>query len=247
MMTRLSLAMIPALALSAVFSSCNMFGGVDHATSRQELIEEAKAALDNGECDRVLAAVGAIGGYDDEIFKLQGWGELCAAGVTVNKVGKTLFNYSASDSTNYTVIGKLANSLVPADASHPQRIERAIQAFSAIGDRNARSANLILAQISKAAILIARRSSDNVKARRADIYSAAGCVGATCTGNPGTCGAGMSNDDANSVADAFDAAATEANQLTELGAVRDLARSLGDNTGLPNVTRCIIVNNMLEE
>lgn len=246
-MKRLPLALLAILGMGAALSSCNMFGEVDHATTREELIEEAKAALDNGNCDRVLAAVGAIGGYDDEIFKLQGWGELCGAGITVNKVGKTLFNYKPTDATNYQIVGQLANSLVPADEIHLQRVDRAIRTFSAIKDRNTRSANLILAHISKAAILIARRSADRVKARRADIYSAAGCVGATCTSNPAACGAGMADADANAAADSFDAAATEANSFTELGAVRDLARSLGDNTGLPNVTRCIIVNNMLSE
>lgn len=249
-MKKLTSAVLVCLSLGAAIATatgCNTFGDVDHATTQEELLEEGKAALDAGDCDRALAAANAIGNYADATLNLQGWAALCKARVTINSVGKTLFNYDANDPNNYQILGKLANEIIPAGGEELEQTRRAINYFGGIQNPELKGTNLVLAYLAKASVLIAARSSDHVKTRRADIYSSSACVGATCSGIPGTCAAGMSDADANDVADAFSKAATASALVQQLAALRAFAQQLGNNTGLPNVTRCTIVNNILSE
>lgn len=242
-------ALLLALAIATTFTTlgCNLYDDVDEASSKQELIEEAKAALEIGECDKAIAAVNAIGGDDDEVLRLRGWAQLCAAGVTVNRVAETLLTYNASNATDFKVVGNLANALVPATTETYAKIDRAASTFSSIRNVKVRSLTLSLANIAKAAAVIAKQSGDRAKVRRSDIYSSASCIGQTCTSAPASCDPGMSIVDANDVADALDAAAAAASLDSDLGFVRSLASLLGDSTSVPRATRCIIVNNMLSE
>lgn len=245
-MTKASL-LATVLAATLMTSGCNLYDDVDEARSRQELLEEAKAALEQGECDKTIAAVNAIGGSDDEILRLRGWGQLCAAGVTVNRISQTLLTYKATDSTDFKVVGRLANALIPANLETYAKIDRAASTFSSIQDIQLRAITVSLANISLAAAVIAIQSGDRVKVRRSDIYSSTSCVGATCSSAPATCDPGMSNADANLVGSALDRAATAAGTDSALGVIRTLAEQLGNTTAVPRAARCIIVNNMLTE
>lgn len=239
------------LLAAIVSSGCNLAGKLDSPKNAEEYAEEAQAQMNEEKCSDALTTIDKIDSaqYNNKIRQLKGWAQLCAGGATVGRVGKTLFNYSLA-SNNLTVVGALADNLIPMNSAKLTNLNAAITTFSGMtgSDDKEKELNQALANIVYAAGLIAQASTNAINVRRADV-SPSSCVG-TCSTTVGNCtNVNMSDSDANAVASALLAAQTAISGVSGLGAAQDLTSQLATlvTAGNGNANRCAIVNNMLSQ
>jgi hypothetical protein len=251
---------LAALAVAAALGGCNLFGKIDSPKSNAEILVDAQAKMDNGNCADAVTALNAISEKDDSVYHKLGWAQLCVGGATVERVAGTLLTYSSS-SGDFTVVGKLANNLIGTTGAQISSISDAIGSFGSISNANLndRSVNVALANIVKAAALLSTASGDKVKVRAGDVALAA-CASATCSGGgPGaSCDASsagtLSQSDANSIGTLLIAAQTAMGQASgDLGSAQNLAQQLGGfansgvNAAAAQINRCYIVQKMISQ
>lgn len=247
---------LPATLLAAVFGSgCNLTGGLDGPKGNDEIYADAQSKMDAGDCGGAIQKLNSAGTMDDKMYRLRGWALLCQAGVPFSKIASSVLQYGSS-TTDFTVIGTLANSMVPMTLANIDTITSAIASFgqmTSLANADDKAANLVLANVVKAAAIIATASSDGVSVKKADV-SVSGCNGIPITGcstGGAACtvtGTGRLGDgDALLVATTIQAAQTAASGSASLGSAGTLAGNLnGYLVGAAAATsRCTIVNGML--
>ncbi|MEW6056937.1 MAG: hypothetical protein AB1540_10015, partial [Bdellovibrionota bacterium] len=236
------------LAVGATMQACNLFGGIDEASSREEKITKAQAQMDQDKCADAVKELESITDKNDDVYQMLGWAQLCTAGATIERVGKSLFSYS-SDANNLSVVGRLANQMVPTDNAKVATIDAALSAFNNQTAGKDKSFNQAFGNIIKAAAVIAQSSTDNVKVVRADI-AIGGCAGSTCDAVSASCDQRQMTDaQADSVFNAI-ADAEGAASRADIGVGNRLATNLRNlfPTGAgSNAKRCVVVNNLLSE
>lgn len=228
-------------------SSCNLTGGIDDPKSAEDIVSASQALIEQDKCQDAVEKLATMPVRGDRANQMLGWAHLCVAGATIDKVGKALFSYSSA-TNNLTVVGDLANALIPSNGDKETSVNRAIEAFTAMQTGDERQISIALGQMVKAAAIVAKASADNIVVRRSDV-SPSNCLGTTCSTDPAACVEVRLNDnDTNKVATALDAAATAVGGTSTLGAIKDLAQRLGASDGtLAQGTRCAIYNSMLRE
>ncbi len=245
---RVLLAALIATSLAGM--GCNLTGGVDNAKGHDELVLDAQGKIDTGDCDSAITILTGITPQDNRVLQMTGTAHLCRAGATVTVVEGALASYDTS-SQNFTVVGTLANKLVPLIKSDTDdKIVAAITAFQNMVQTDEKSVWLAYANIVRAAGLLAKSSADKNTVKRADVTSGLGCVGAPCTTDVASCPAAtsgnMSTLDANNLITALIAASTAVGSASSIGAAKDLATKLGATQAqTANGARCTAVNNFL--
>ncbi len=258
MRTSLSLLKIGRLgilgAMLALFtaSGCNLWGGIDSTSSREETHAEALVKMDDNKCSEASKDLDAISNPDNTTYRLRGWAKLCSAGAGVKKVLANLLTFNTS-TNNVDIIVTLAKSLVPQTADNITTINSAIASFSSQDTGNDRTVNLILAYMVKAAALIAKQAGDDGTISRSD-FSVTGCTtdssscvtSANCTVN--TSGT-MSDADSTDFATTLIQAGVSTNISGGLGSLSDLAKRFSANvsTTVANANRCYIYNTLLTQ
>jgi hypothetical protein len=233
------------VAMTCATAACNLFGGIDDPDTKVELMSHARAALNSGDCNTAVSDMLTLNILDDEGYQILGWAYLCQGGATLAKVGKSLFTYS-STTANLTVVGNLANELLPVSGDKVAAIENAISAFSNISPRNAndRRVNLALANISKAAIAIAKASPDTSRVRKSHVATEAACDAVASNCVAGCTGGNLQAADLSVISSSL----SQASSIllgSGLGAIADLAAQLGNAVGAAALTRCYVYKNMI--
>jgi len=226
--------------------SCNATGGIDTPETATEKLSEVKALLDEAKCEDAIQKLNDINQPDAEIARLRGWANLCRAGATIGRVGKSLYSFDTT-LNNLTVVGRLANEMVPTNDTKLSYIDEAINAFGQMGTSTDRSLVIAIAQMVKAAGYIAKYSTNGQRVFKTDI-AIESCQQVSCSAATDiTCPARMSNTDANVVGNALIAANNEIGSNSTLGNLGTLASQLGGiasaSTGAIN--RCYIISQML--
>ncbi|MBI3543196.1 MAG: hypothetical protein HY075_07980 [Deltaproteobacteria bacterium] len=233
-------------AIGVLGAGCNLTGGIDSSKSRDERILDAQAKMDTGDCGGAISILNSLGDQDDRSLQMLGTAYLCNAGATVKKVDAALGSYDSS-SNNLTVIGTLANRLVPTTNDADSGIVSAINAFNRMSASNNKSVWQIYGNIVRIANLMAKASADSATVHRSDIGLTA-CLAASCGTAPAACsGARMGDGDATNALTALQAAAAAAGN-TSLGSIATLANNLNTLLGgsaSQNATRCVLFNNAL--
>ncbi|MBI3557569.1 MAG: hypothetical protein HY074_15005 [Deltaproteobacteria bacterium] len=236
-------AVFAASSLGAM--GCNLTGGVDNAKGHDELVLDAQAKIDTGDCDAAVSILTGITPQDNRVLQMTGTAHLCRAGATVTVVEGALGNYNTA-SQNFTVVGVLANKLVPTVKNDTDdKIVAAVNAFSNMVQTDEKSVWLAYANIVRAAGLLAKASSDHVSVKRADV-SVAGCIGTNCTPGAACTAVNLNDADANNLINALIAASAAVGSASSIGAAKDLATRLGASAAqTANGGRCTAVNNFL--
>jgi hypothetical protein len=235
-----------SLALAAASSGCNLFGNIDKPSDAPDQLSSAIAMANAGDCSGAKDLLVQIPNPNDEVNVALGWAYLCMAGATASTIATSIYNYT-STSTDYTVVGILARSLLPIDGTKTTNVNSSISAFSQIYDQNRLSIEVAIAQFVKAAIVLGRQAvnaGSSATLERTDI-SASTCQGADCTSAVQAalrCNTGMSHADIVSFADAINAAATALN-ASNAANLQALAAAIKSGLGVTDaVGRCFIMN-----
>ena len=233
------------IAVSLGGMGCNLTGGIDNPKGHDEQVLAAQAKIDTGDCDAAVALLTTITPQDNRVLQMTGTAHLCRAGATVTIVEGALGNYNTS-SQNFTVVGVLANKMVPVKGDTDDKIVAAITAFSNMIQTDEKSVWLAYANIVRAAGLLAKASTDNVSVKRADV-SVGGCVSANCvTGSAACTAVNLTDPDANNLINALIAASNAVGAASSIGAAKDLATKLGASAAQNAAGgRCTAVNNFL--
>lgn len=243
------------LLLSMLTTSCNVTGGIDSPGGTDELLSSAKIKLDSGDCDEALNKIRDIGENNNDVKQVRGWAQICKAGAKMGNIGSSLFSYNTT-SGDLTIIGTLANSMVPSSDSSIDQINLAIATFESMvpnstNETNERLLYIAFARMVKAAALLAKSSSNAASVRRDDI-SPSSCLGNCLTTAANCTVSRMSDADATTFNNEVNAAFNLIGSIPSLGAAKDLANQL--NTiiniasgvvGTAKAVRCGIYNSML--
>lgn len=246
--------LISVLAAAALVSGCNLTGGIDNAKSHTEMVLDAQAKMDTGDCDGAVTILKNLSPLYDKDLQMLGSAYMCSAGATVKKVDAALGSYDPN-SGNLTVVGTLANGLIPVAGDADGKIQAAINTFSQMSASNQRQTWITYGNIVRAAGLLAKASTDNAHVKRGDV-SVSGCLNVSCSSGGITACTfrNLSDGDATALSQSLIAAANAASANTSLGDVQKLAAQLqavyGGNTGaavLANAGRCTAYNQLLSQ
>lgn len=244
------LFIVTALATAAATTSCNLTGGIDSSKGHDEMLNDALTKLDAGNCGQALSILTSISPQDDPVLEMTGKAQLCNAGAPMGKVVAALAGYSGNaSSTDFTVIGNLANAIVPVPAGADATIASALASFKAMSSLNPleRGLWIIYADLVRIAALMAKNSASQTMVVRSDIAPAACINDASNCALSANCTAGMSNGDAGTAATAFSDANTTAASVS-LGSVNTLLSNINTQLGstyTATPTRCILFNQAL--
>ncbi len=161
-------------------SGCNLFSAVDSPSSDPEKLQQAMALMDEGKCDEAYKIFDGRSNLTDDEYHTLGWAQMCASGAKFTNIAKSVFKFSTT-TNDMTIIGAIANSLIPQNASRIVGITNAINSFSQIKNLQLRNVNLVIATLTKIAAIIATTSTNNSTVRQSDISTDATCsLPATC-------------------------------------------------------------------
>lgn len=217
-MNKILLLILAALSLSA----CNLFSSMDKPTTGGQIVDKALALMDDKKCLDAVKLFQGRTDLDDDAYHTLGWAQMCANGATLTSVAKTMFSYSKTGD-NLTILGKLSNSMVPADQNKVDGFTSAIASFNKISNVNIRSVNLTMANLTKVASIVAKQAANagsSGTVSRVDISDncASGCTNCTNTTT------GISDPDATTVGTTVLSATQSI--VSGMGSVGDLAARL---------------------
>lgn len=251
-MTKSTLIKITASAVVMfALQGCNMFGAMENPSNEKDTVAEALVAMDEGRCSDAVKMFDGMTSMSDDGWHTLGWARLCAAGAPLSKIAKSAFSYSSSSSNSLTLIGTMANSLIPQDSSSTTGYATAISAFNNIKDVTTKNPDLILANLVKIASIIAKQAPNDGSSGtvvRLDISPAACNALADCNGAVAACSATMSDADANALSASITAAASLLSNVGNLGSLGSLIGTL-NSLGLSStdLIRCNVVKNFLSQ
>lgn len=232
------------VAWSFAQTGCNLFGRLDPPGDRQDKYAAALAMANSGDCKGAKELLESVLPPDDDIASALGWAYMCLAGATAANIASSLYSFSGS-STNKTVVGALANTMLPMDSEKAVNAQKASEAFAQISDFRRRNLSVGIGKFVQAAAVLANQAlnaSSSVLEKTDISNSACANFNGNCTASAGTCTAGMSNADVDSFITFVSAAATA---LGSVGSSTDLSRlatliQAGLQAGDPG--RCFIFN-----
>lgn len=243
-------SLLGVLALSAAaITSALLVTSCDNPSTTEELLLQAKIKMDAGDCGSAVQLLAPITESNDEVYNTLGWAYLCRSGAPFYKLGDTVLKYQESQGGNLTIIGDLANALLPLPSTSLTDVGLAVTTFGKMTAGKKQKFSVAIADIASAAVILANAASGS-SVKRTDV-SGGSCYGADCT-NVGTVAANcpanrMSDQNATDFANAFSNANTALNNDTSFGDFYKLIQQLVGKTGSSAATRCYIVNNMLRQ
>lgn len=184
---------LSALTLLITSPGCNMFSAVDTPTTDPEKLQKAMALMDEGKCEDAYKVFDGRTNLTDDEYHTLGWAQMCASGAKFTNIAKSIFTYSSS-TDNLTIVGTIANSLIPQNANRIIGITNAINSFNQIKNVSLRNVNLVIATITKIAATMAKYSTNNSTVRRSDISDTATCSAVTCACTVTNCMSGADAD-----------------------------------------------------
>ena len=210
------------LAFSALaLTGCNLYSSFDEPENDPEIVDKALTMMDEGKCADAVKLFQGKTGLDDDGYHTLGWAQLCANGASLTNVAKTMFSYS-SDSNNLTIVGTLANALIPQNDTKIAGFSSAIASFSLIKNPDVRTVNLTMAYLVKVGAIIAKQAINDGSTGvviRADIGAcSSGCTVCGATAND------LSAADAQSILDTITLASSVSN--SGMGSVGALTKQL---------------------
>ena len=163
---------------------------------------------------------------NDRLLFVQGFAQLCIAGATLSTIGTTVVSYTTSSGSDFTVLGQLARNLAPWSASKEEQIVSAIDAFNQITDPSRKAYSLLLARMSRLAMIIAKAAQGRGTVVWDDISPASSCT------SDGSCPAGgMGDSDALQFKAEIITLNNDASSL-QLTGLRDLSDLLNSSFGV---------------
>ena len=225
------------LLLSTFNMGCNLFGALDTPEDDTELREKALVLMDENKCMDAAKLFQGKTTLTDEGYHILGWAQMCAGGASITQVATYLYSYSTS-TQDLKIIGSLANKLIPSADSKVTSFSNAVTTFNQIQDSKTRGLDVTLANLVKAAAVVAKYSTssgDTNLVTRADISS-------SCTSDCTTCTAGLSNTDATTIRSSITSATSAVASVGgSLGSVSDLIARLNSQAGAADqATRCMV-------
>lgn len=232
------------ILITLLFCACNIFSLVDSPSTHHQVYLDGVAKADLGDCgaarDNFLSIT-----LTDPVAEALGWAYLCIAGANTVQITSTLYKYS-QDSSDFTIIGVLARSLLPMTSTKFAEIDRAIESFNKIQNTNLKNLNLGIGRLVRAAALLAdqaKNASGTATLERADIDT-------NCATDCSSCSSpGMNNDSVSGFALSISNAANDLS-TTGAGNLQVLANSIRSGTssaigGSGNAARCFIFSRLI--
>lgn len=233
----MSSILISVLTLAAFsLSGCNLYSSLDEPEEDFEIREAAIVAMEANKCADAIKLYQGKTNLSDEDYHILGWAKMCNAGASISKVAGNIFSYSSSTG-NLELIGALANTMIPSDATKVTAFTDALSSFNQIQNANTRTVDMTLGYLVKASAIVAKSYSldgDLGSVKRADISS-------NCTSDCTTCTAGLTNADATELRSNITSAAQTASSVAGLGSVKELSDQLQTQVGATDqATRCAV-------
>ena len=230
------------------FPACNMFSAVDKPSTDTERLQSALALMDEGKCSEAAKLYDGKSGLTDDELHTLGWAQMCGSGAKLANIAKSLFTYTSA-SNNTSLIGTVANSLIPQNDNRIIGLSNAVGSFGQIRNDSLRNVDLIMADIVKAAAVVAKYSASNAPVVRSNI-STSTCPTDCTTATGGNCASasGMSDADANTVGTLMIAASGSVNYLgPSAGSLGDLTSAIasGASASTGAINRCIVQTKFL--
>lgn len=205
------------LVFSFHFLGCNTFSGIDNPETEREISEKALEEADSGDCVTARDRLSMIFPRSDDTNYNLGFARLCIGGATLETIGATVVTYSSSSGSDYTVVGKLAQALLPWSVSKQDEVNQSLEAFTNINDIQRRAYSMLIARLSRMAMIVAKASGGRTTLTRDDIADSS-CALLSCP-------AGMSDSDALDFKTEVTQLATDASSLN-LPGLNSLSTSL---------------------
>ncbi len=210
-------------AFAFFLGGCNLVAPFDPPSDEVDVIEQAQYLADNGDCVTARDLLINRQPKSDQLLFVQGFAQLCIAGSTLATIGTTIVNYTSTSGSDYTVIGQLARKLAPWSSSKNDQTQDAITSFLQISDPNRKAYTLLLARLTRMALLVAHASQGRDTVYRDDISTAANCTSAVA------CSAGgMSDADALAFKSEVTQLSNEVSSLS-LAGLKDLSTALNSS------------------
>lgn len=249
-----TLATVACAAIVAFTTlSCNVTGSMDSARSRDDQVAEAQDKMDRGDFQGAITELQGLSSQDDHSLQLLGAAFLGRGGANANKVDGALGAYNISTG-NLTVIGNLANQLVPIGPDADGFFAQAVTTFGSMSNTDLKFTWIVYANLVRIAGLEARAVGPSATSVTRAGIGGSGCVSLSCAsatdGNcPASGGGGISDTDASTASSALSSAASAANNTT-LGTISNLINTISSFTGgstnpTAPIMRCVLVNNTL--
>lgn len=229
-------------------SGCNLYGRLDQPRQSEDFYAAGVAAANDGRCDEAVNWLKSIDHPNDDAYSALGWAYLCVGGATAINIATSLYRFS-STSSNYTVVGALARSMLPRSGAKSQALSKASDTFEFVQDPTRRSVEIAITRMVLAADVLANQSSndgDSTNLALADV-SDTGCAAfaSSCASVGASCQAVMGDTATTQFTNLITAAAVAMNAT---GATDLQALANGMQSGLAgstNVARCFIYNKMI--
>lgn len=229
-----------AVLLAISVGGCNLFGGIDEPREVADKYAAAIAAANGGDCIGAKKLLLGIPNPDDDVLVALGWAYLCIAGATAGNVASSLYKYT-NGSSDLTIIGTLARTMLPMDGDKLGAAGEAINVFAQVQNGRRAYLNVALARFVRASAILAMQANNNGSGTldQTDV-SAASCSASAANCAAG-CAAGMTDGDVTSFTSEITAASTALGNAAA-GDLKALADAIAAGFGGAAQSRCFIFN-----
>lgn len=251
MRTRAYAIVLTTLTLVLTTSSCNVFSPFDAPSSPESILAVATARANDGKCDEARDLLRTIRKPNNDELVALGWAYLCLAGATAPRVAESIYKYTSADN-NLTVLGALAQTLLPMDTGKLEFVDQAIATFNRLTNERI-DMQLGIAHLIRATAVLALQggnAASTASLERDDVtISTCDTFAPTCTGaaGSGSCPAGISSTNITQFSGELSEALTRL-QRAGVTSLSDLATRVVAGLGADEeIARCFIRSSVIPQ